>query len=385
MKQGIYLHIPFCKSRCSYCAFYSTTDLAWRQRYVDALCREMQIRQEQQEAAAAGGGRTQAATVYLGGGTPSQLTPQQLEQLFLYINKVYGPLTPEVEVTIEANPDDVDEDFAQLLHRLPVNRVSMGVQTFNDARLRWLNRRHSSSGVERAVRLLREAGIGNISLDLIYGFPDETSEEWLHDIDRALALEPEHVSAYCLSYEEGTPLYRQMEQGRCQPLDEETERAMYYAMKDRLEAAGFEHYEISNFAKPGRRSRHNSSYWTGVPYVGLGAAAHSFDGDCRSWNVSNLRQYVEATERGLRCCETEVLEGDTRYNDWLTVALRTAEGLDLDSLDAAHRQFCLDSAHRFLQTGLLNRQGSRLTLTREGLFLSDMVTREMMRVVSDGR
>ena len=361
---GIYIHIPFCASRCIYCGFYSTTGLELRQKYVDAVCKEMTMR----EVAAP------IETIYLGGGTPSQLTPGQLHQLFLYINKVYAPHV--TEVTIEMNPDDVTPEYAETLSQLGVNRVSMGAQTFNDERLRFLRRRHSSSQVYDAVRLLREAGICNISIDLMYGFPDETLDDFRRDIDAALALDVEHISAYCLMIEEGTALHRM----GVEAADEETERAMYEMLIDCLTAAGYEHYEISNFARPGYRSRHNSSYWNDTLYIGLGAAAHSYDGHCRSWNVADIRAYIAAIERGELPTECEELDADTKYNDRIATALRTRDGLNLGELDERHRQYCLTEAQRFIADGLLEIVDNNLRLTRRGLFVSNMVMSELMLV-----
>ena len=362
---GIYIHIPFCRSRCIYCGFYSTTSLGLRQEYVDALCREMVLRGE----------RIDIETVYIGGGTPSQLSFDQLRQLFININKVYTLASPS-EITIEVNPDDVTAEFADAIQQLPVNRISMGAQTFDDARLRFLHRRHNAAQVHEAVSLLRSAGIRNISIDLMYGFPGESLADWEHDIASALALEVEHLSAYCLTVEEGTELWRMQE---TLP-DEETERAMYELLIDKLEAAGFEHYEISNFAKPGFRSRHNSSYWTGVPYIGIGAAAHSYDGQTRSWNIADIHQYIEGIEKGIRVFESETLDIDTRYNDMVTVALRTREGLDLTRLSEDYRDYCLKNAQRFLDDGLLRLSAEHLSFSRKGLFVSDMVMSELMKV-----
>ena len=374
---GIYIHIPFCATRCIYCAFYSTTSLDLRQQYVDAVCREAEVRsQERLWVSERSSGMTGVRSIYLGGGTPSQLTIPQLCQIFDTLYN-YNMVAEDAEVTIEVNPDDVSVELAAVLQQLPVNRVSMGAQTFDDKRLQFLHRRHSSAQVAAAVQRLRAAGIRNISVDLMYGFPDETLSDWAHDIDAALALNVEHLSAYCLSIEEGTPLHRMM---KGQPIDEETERAMYYLLKDRLEAAGYEHYEISNFARPGFRSRHNSSYWTGIPYLGLGAAAHSFDGHTRSWNVADIRQYIEGIEQGRRRIESEAIEGDTRYNDLLTTALRTREGLDLSRLSAHHHDYCLRSARRFIDDGLLKNTDGHLALTRRGLFVSDMVISGLMLV-----
>ena len=361
---GIYIHIPFCASRCIYCGFYSTTGLELRQKYVDVVCKEMTMREVS----------SPIETIYFGGGTPSQLTPEQLRQLFLYINKVYAPHV--TEVTIEMNPDDVTPEYAETLSQLGVNRVSMGAQTFNDERLRFLRRRHSSSQVYDAVRILREAGICNISIDLMYGFPGETLDDFRRDIDAALALDVEHISAYCLMIEEGTALHRM----GVEAADEETERAMYEMLIDCLTAAGYEHYEISNFARPGYRSRHNSSYWNDTPYIGLGAAAHSYDGHCRSWNVADIRAYIAAIERGELPTECEELDADTKYNDRIATALRTRDGLNLGELDERHRQYCLTETQRFIADGLLEIVDNSLRFTRRGLFVSNMVMSELMLV-----
>ena len=376
---GLYLHIPFCASRCIYCGFYSTTRLELRQQYVEALCREMEMRSILDDFIT-----EPISTIYLGGGTPSQLTIDQLRQLFIYINKVYtltsplSPLPSNLEVTIEANPDDVTPEFAASLSQLGINRVSMGAQTFDDERLRFLRRRHTATQVPQAIRLLRDAGIRNISVDLMYGFPNETLDDWRRDIDTALSLNVEHLSAYCLMIEEGTPLHRM----GVETCDEETERAMYYELIDRLTTNGYEHYEISNFAKTGFRSRHNSSYWHDVPYIGLGAAAHSYavpNGSAvgshavRSWNTADIRTYIDAISRGELPCEQEVLDDDTHYNDRIATALRTSDGLDLNTLSERHRRYCLHEAQPFLDNGMLRLNDNRLVLTRNGLFVSDMI------------
>lgn len=373
---GIYIHIPFCKSRCIYCGFYSTTGMEQRQRYVNALCCEWQLRQHELTEP--------LTTIYLGGGTPSQLTAPQLEQIFSTLP------TASSEVTIEVNPDDVSAQYAAIVSQLGINRVSMGAQTFNDQRLRFLHRRHTAAQVADAVGRLRDAGISNISIDLMYGFPDETLDDWQHDIDQALALGVEHLSAYCLMVEEGTMLQRM----GIEPCDEETERQMYECLMDRMAAAGYEHYEISNFARPGFRSRHNSSYWNDTPYIGLGTAAHSYAPpplSCglslpdrgtakRSWNVSDIQQYMAAIEQGQRPYEEEILDDDTCYNDRITTALRTSNGLDLSTLSTQHRRYCLREARRFIEDELLRQDGSRLVLTRRGLFVSDMVMASLMLV-----
>ena len=369
---GLYIHIPFCASRCVYCGFFSTTRLDQRQAYVEALGREMRLRD------CSCNGKMRIETVYLGGGTPSQLSAEQLRQIFLYINNVYD-VSPRAEITIECNPDDITVPFVATLSQLPVNRVSMGAQTFNDERLRFLHRRHRAEQVGEAVKRLRSVGIANISIDLMYGFPGETMLEWNADIDAALALGVEHLSAYALSYEEGTPLHTMLQQGRVEELDEELQRAMYYTLKDRLEAAGYEHYELSNFARPGCRSRHNSSYWNHTPYIGLGAGAHSFDGRHRQWNVADIGQYVEAIGEDRVPADSEVIDDVTRYNETVMTALRTIDGIRLDMLSPSERAHCLTQAKKFLDCGwLCLPDDNTLRLTRDGLFVSDTIMSDLM-------
>ncbi|MBP5338837.1 MAG: radical SAM family heme chaperone HemW [Prevotella sp.] len=362
---GLYIHIPFCKSRCIYCGFYSTTRLDLRQRYVDAVCREYQ----QTRTRLAFDGTPH--TIYIGGGTPSTLTGDQLRQLFDTVGAAE-------EVTIECNPDDVTTDFAKLLSQLPVNRVSMGVQTFNEQRLRFLCRRHTAAQAVEAVTRLRSIGIDNVSIDLMYGFPEETLAEWNSDIDQALRLDVEHISAYALTYEEGTPLWKMLQRGQVSEIDEDMSRQMYYGLCDRLEENGYEHYEISNFARPGRRSRHNSGYWNQTSYIGLGAAAHSYDGKCRRWNVSDFVAYIEGVENGCAPYDSEEIDNITRYNEMVMTALRTADGLPLNSLAAEQRTYCLDNARRYIENGLLSLEADRLRLTRCGLFVSDMIMTDLM-------
>ena len=380
---GLYIHIPFCRSRCIYCGFYSTTQTQQRQRYIEALTAEMKLRSHEAQEP--------ISTVYIGGGTPSQLTTSQLQQLFEAVDHHFNCLWDEAEVTIECNPDDVTDELAATLHRLPVNRVSMGVQTLNDQRLQFLRRRHTAQQVHHAMQRLRHSGIDNVSVDLMYGFPDETLNEWQHDLQGILSLGAEHISAYALSYEEGTPLQRMIVESQSlssegtsersprslKPLDEETERSMYYMLVDHLTAAGYQHYEISNFARPGFQSRHNRGYWTGAKYIGLGAAAHSYDGTTRRWNVSDLTQYMQHAESHQLLTEQETIDSTTRYNEHVMLSLRTCEGLDLSTLSPTQRTYCERQARRFLDSGLLQTDGQRLRLTRQSLFVSDMVISEL--------
>lgn len=367
---GLYIHIPFCASRCVYCGFYSTTLPALRDAYVDALCQELTLRAEELPADEA------ITTIYLGGGTPSQLTTDQLDRLFSYIYKVYR--SQPVEVTMECNPDDITPAFADWIAQSPIDRISMGAQTFSDDRLRLLRRRHTAAEVRRATTLLRQAGIRNISIDLMFGFPGETLTDWEQDIDEALRLGVEHISAYSLMYEEGTTLHRWLSEGRIQEIDDDLSLRMYDCLVDRLTSAGYRHYEISNFALPQRESRHNSSYWRDVPYMGLGASAHSFDGRQRSWNVADIETYIAAIGRGERPCTVEALDLDTHYEDVVLTSLRTAEGIDLGKIrrdfGSQRLDFLLAAADQDLRQGYLVREDDHLRLTRRGIYLSDGIT-----------
>lgn len=389
---GIYIHIPFCESRCIYCDFYSTTSLKWKDDYVDALCKEMELR----PAIQALGDNYPIETIYLGGGTPSQLSDGHLQQIFTKLKETYGDLfSKNMEITMECNPDDVTPDFCKTLGKLPVNRVSMGAQTFSDQRLQFLRRRHNTTEVKEAVSLLRKTGIENISIDLMFGFPKENIEDWKYDIQEALQLGVEHISAYSLMYEEGTPLYKMLEQGKIEEIDEELSRNMYDTLVDMLTISGYEHYEISNFAKPGYRSRHNSSYWNETPYIGLGAAAHSYrrarnqSGKMevtRSWNVNNIQQYINSIHQGILPSEKENLDLTTRYNDLITTALRTSDGIDLKKTEKefgkCYLEKLLDEANDKIKRGLMkiDKQNDRLSLTREGIYISDDIMGDFMIV-----
>lgn len=372
---GIYIHIPFCKSRCIYCGFYSTTLLDLRKKYINAVCREMELRKNYI--------REPFSTIYLGGGTPSLLDEAELIKLFLYINNVYD-VDRNAEITMECNPDDITPEFTNMLSRLPINRVSMGAQTFADSRLRLLHRRHNSDEVKHAVKLLREAGIKNISIDLMFGFPDESLSQWKEDISAALALNVEHISAYSLMYEEDTPLWKMLDTGKVKEIDEELSLTMFKELVCQLTDAGYEHYEISNFARPGYRSRHNSSYWHQVPYIGLGAAAHSFDLNSRQWNVADLKLYIEEINNGIIPMEREELDNDTTFNDIITTALRTSDGIDLNAMETRlgkrYRNTLISAAGKHLEQGLLEIRHDRLRLTAEGIFISDMVMSDLMIV-----
>lgn len=370
---GIYIHIPFCKSRCIYCGFYSSTLLSLQDDYTEALCQEMEWRRNEVE---------DIHTIYLGGGTPSQLSEANLRKIFDYINKVYAP-HPD-EVTIECNPDDVTPTFAHLLTSLGINRVSMGVQSFSDKRLQFLRRRHSAQQALNAIDCLHQAGIGNISIDLIFAYPDETLEEALQDVKIATRLDVKHISAYNLMYEEGTVLGKWLQQHKIKEVDEELSLSIYNHFIDILGEHGFEHYEISNFAKAGFRSKHNSSYWKDIPYLGLGAAACSYNKVTRKQNVANISQYIAAIRKGRMLQEIEKVTPISHYNDIVMTALRTCEGIDLRTIDHEFGQNILtylqEQATPYIKRNLLEVVDDHLQLTKEGIFLSDGITAELMQV-----
>lgn len=371
---GIYIHIPFCKTRCAYCDFYSTTHEAWKQQYVDAVCKELVQRKDYLK------GET-VDTIYMGGGTPSQLSIAQLNALFATI-EAHFPLSKHPEITIEVNPDDVSDSYAEGLKQTPVNRISMGIQTFDDATLRILNRRHTKQIARMATMRLREKGFQNISIDLMYGLPGETIEQWENDLQQAIALNVEHISAYHLTYEEGTPLYRRLQQGEVSEVSEELSLTFFNKLIDALTKAGYQHYEISNFCKPGMHSRHNSSYWQGIPYLGCGAAAHSFDGTSRQWNVADIKNYIKGIETNAPCYEIEALDNATRYNEYIMTGLRTSHGISLDEVAERFGQSladtCKKSATPHLESGKLITEENRIKLSREGIFVSDAIICDLM-------
>lgn len=344
MNVGIYIHIPFCKSRCIYCGFYSTTNKELKERYVDALIREIHMRKDDFARLGTSLSPSSTSTVYFGGGTPSSLSVCDIERIVGTLESTFNG-TPS-EVTLEMNPDDVTEDYIKAVRQMGINRISMGIQTFDDSRLQFIRRRHNASQAEKAVMTIREEGIHNVSIDLMFGFPNQTMDEWVTDIEKAIALHPTHISAYSLMYEEGTSLFHMLQKGEINQIDDETSLAMYTELINRLTANGYEHYEISNFAMPGYRSVHNSSYWHDTPYLGFGAAAHSYNKDTRSWNIPDLKKYIESIESGVLPSESEVIDADTHYNDLITTALRTREGLNLDDLPQKYREYALVNAKK---------------------------------------
>lgn len=372
---GIYVHIPFCKSRCIYCGFYSTTLLEEKSRYVDCVCKELESRTDYLK-------KETINTIYFGGGTPSQLPLEAIRRILNKILENYS-VDSNAEITMEANPDDVKPEFVEKLKETPINRISLGVQTFDDERLKFIHRRHSASQAIDAVNLLKANGYTNISIDLMFGFPGETLADWEKDIARATNLDVQHLSAYSLMYEEGTPLYHLLESGKVEEIDDELSVRMYGLLIDRLSEAGFHQYEISNFAKPDFHSRHNSSYWNNIPYLGIGAGAHSFNGNSRSWNIDNLIKYCEGIEKSENTTEKETLTEKQRYNERIMTRLRTSEGLNLKDFktEFGEQRFeTLRTAVRDLMNrypGCLEQRFEFIRLTRNGIMISNQIMSDL--------
>lgn len=374
---GIYVHIPFCKSKCIYCDFYSVSarhDLM--DCYVQSICKEADLRKDELRNEA-------VKTVYIGGGTPSLLSHEQLILLVDGLRKIFD-LSCVEEFTIEVNPDDVSAELVRLYVKLGINRVSMGVQSFVDDELRFLNRRHDSAQAVKAYRLITDGGIDNVSIDLIYGIPGQTLQSWNNSVLKALQLMPKHISCYNLSYEDGTNIYRMLEKGVIREVGDEECVAMYESMTDMLGRHGYEHYEISNFALPAYYSRHNSSYWDKSCYLGLGASAHSYVGGVRFYNPNNIKSYVADISSGKVVAVAEAESKSEQYNEEVMIRLRTSRGVDASILGMTYGEpyhgYFLNAVQEFVDSGLVENKGSVYRLSRRGIMLSDMVIRELMYV-----
>ncbi|MBP1641157.1 MAG: hemW [Bacteroidetes bacterium] len=371
---GLYIHIPFCKSKCSYCDFYSGVQGSLTDKLVDALQHEIRLRADYLKG-------DELQTIYFGGGTPSILTHRQLSNIFTTIATIWdiGKCT---EITLEANPDDLSAEKLKELSELPINRLSIGIQSFHDEELSMLRRKHSA---QQAVEAVREAQpyFQNISIDLMYGLPGQTISGWEHTILQALALNIQHISAYHLTYETGTLLDRKRKEGRIVPVTEEISVAMYYLLQNRLKDQDIKQYEISNFAIPGFHSRHNSSYWEGIKYLGIGPSAHSFDGESRQWNIANTLQYITSIEQKKNYFEKELLSTTDKYNEKIMISLRTIQGISVERIEAEFgtqtKQKLIQQSERFIKAGIMFLDNNHLHLTPEGLFLSDGIITDLMQ------
>lgn len=371
---GLYIHIPFCKSRCSYCDFHSGVQLALLDRFVDALRTELTSRVSYLK-------NDPLETIYFGGGTPSLLSTEHLSSIFDSIQRHWN-ISNCKEITLEANPDDLSKEKLGELSELPINRLSMGIQSFNDNELKILRRRHSAQQAIDAVKRAQKY-FSNISIDLMYGLPEQTISSWQNTISEALALNIQHVSAYHLTYEEGTLLERKIREGRISPIIEEESVAMYHLLQNMLHEKGIEQYEISNFAIPGFYSRHNSSYWKGINYLGIGPSAHSFDGDSRQWNIANTLLYITGIEQGTPHFEKEVLSETDKYNEMIMISLRTTDGISLERIDQAFgtnaKKELIKQSTRFIEAGIMLFEENHIRLSSDGLFLSDGIIADLMQ------
>ena len=340
-------------------------------RYVDAVCRELQLRKDYIAGAP-------VKTLYFGGGTPSRLSPEQLGRIISSIDSTFG-LGNLDELAVECNPDDITPDYVCALRSLGVNRISMGVQTFNDNLLGFLRRRHTAAQALNAVRICQDSGISNISIDLMYGLPDQTLEMFRSDLGTAVSAGVQHISSYCLSYEDGSALKRMLSECKVVPATDELCSSMFTLMCDTLRDAGFEHYEISNFCLPGYHSRHNSSYWDSTPYLGLGAGAHSYNGTSRQWNPSDLDAYMNGIEHGAPQFEIENLSAKDLYNEKLMLSLRTSSGLNLSALSTPDRLSVLQSAESLISTGSLQFEDNHLRIPESRMFISDSIISSLFK------
>lgn len=370
---GVYIHIPFCRQACSYCDFYFTTYFGYSGKLVDALIREIGDRRSVP-------GAGEIDTVYLGGGTPSALNETALMRILGAVRE-HHTLSDAAEVTLEVNPDDLSLKKAEGFRAMGINRISMGIQSFRDEDLLLLNRRHDAKTAVKAVGMLLDSGFRNVSIDLIYGFPGLTTGGWEYNLETAFSLGISHLSAYHLSYEPGTVLYYMRETGKVREIEEEGSAGQFELLVSLAADAGFEHYEISSFARNKKYSRHNTACWSGEPYIGIGPSAHSFDGRVRRWNTRGIMTYIKNVEKGSGYFESEEPDRTTRQNEYIMTALRTMWGLDLDKMDrefgdGAGRKLGT-KAQAFVKNGNLVHHGNRLLLSDKGKLIADYIIREL--------
>ena len=373
---GIYIHIPFCKTRCKYCDFFSTTHLEKRSQYVEALLAEMKDRVAIAHSEASNspqGVQYPISTIYIGGGTPSTLEVEQLRRLGEEVMRLAGDEAKgeRREITLEANPGDITLEKATAWRAIGINRLSMGIQSFDDDLLRLIGRRHTAEQARKAVAIAQAAGFDNISIDLMYALPSQTMEQWQRDVAEALQLGVQHISTYGLIYEEGTVLTALLERGHITPVDEDTEIQMYDYLVEQLTANGFEHYEVSNFALPNRRSKHNANYWNDTPYIGLGAGAHSYDGTVRSWNISDVDAYIEQAMAHHLQPEQEILTEEQRHTERVMLGLRTNQGISSCEID-------LSKAMPYIEQGLLMQKGERIVATTKGYHILNRIIEDLL-------
>jgi oxygen-independent coproporphyrinogen-3 oxidase len=370
---GIYIHIPFCKQACHYCDFHFSTSLANKSAFVNALKKEILLRKKYLEG-------QKIETVYFGGGTPSLLSAEEILDIFSCLQQNFD-ISSDAEVTLEANPDDLTESKLKELKDGPVNRLSIGIQSFRDEDLKFMNRAHTAAEAERCVKQARGLGFHNITVDLIYGLPQLDEAAWRDNLRKAFALDIQHVSAYCLTVEPRTALAKFVKEGKVPGINDERSAEQFRMMKEEMRWNDFMQYEIANFGKAGFFSRHNSNYWKGVSYLGLGPSAHSFNGVSRQWNKPNNASYILSLEQGPPEFELEMLSPIQQYNEYVMTSLRTMWGCDLDVIGekfgVSRASFCNEEAEYYLQSGKLVQKGNLLILSEEGMLFADRIASDL--------
>jgi oxygen-independent coproporphyrinogen-3 oxidase len=366
---GIYIHIPFCKQACHYCDFHFSTSVKYKGEILQALLQEIRLQKHYLD-------NETIETIYFGGGTPSLLAADEINQLIDTITQLHV-VAPMAEITLEANPDDLDQQKVKALRQTPVNRFSIGIQSFFDEDLAWMNRVHRSNEAEASVKRAQDAGFENITADLIYGYPLLSDQKWKHNLSKMFELGIPHISAYAMTVEPQTALAAFISKKKQPPMSEDQSAAQFNLMLEAMETNGFEQYEISNFCKPNHYSRHNSNYWKGVTYLGIGPSAHSFNGDTRQWNVANNALYMKAIGQENRIpAEIEELTQTNRLNEYIMTALRTKWGIEIDKLNtiaAGASDDLLKAASPYFENGSLNQTGNVLTLTAYGKLYADNI------------
>ena len=370
---GIYLHIPFCRQACHYCDFHFSTQVKTMGDLLQAMRRELQSRRNYLE------GET-IETIYFGGGTPSLLPTDDIQRILDDIY-TYFPVVVKPEITLEANPDDLTYHKIIELARTPVNRLSIGIQSFRNQDLQWMNRAHTAAQADFSVKCAQDRGFENITIDLIYSIPGLSERDWLENIRRAVDMQVQHISAYSLTIEPKTAFGHQLAKQELQPVDDHTSGTQFLALVHELKRCGFEQYEVSNFCLPGMQSKHNSAYWLGKKYLGVGPSAHSFNGATRQWNVASNPLYVKGWMSGVPEFEIETLDDRTQLNEYLMTRLRTSWGIDLEHIRSAFRvdlwQTENDYLLQLLHDGLMVKENSTLTLTTQGLLQADRIASEL--------
>jgi putative oxygen-independent coproporphyrinogen III oxidase len=370
---GIYLHIPFCKQACFYCNFHFSTSLALKDAMVQALLKEIRLQQNYLAG-------QQVSSIYFGGGTPSLLPVADLQALLQELRLLFN-ITPDVEITLEANPDDLTAEKLEELKSAGINRLSIGVQSFHEEDLRWMNRAHNSQQAMQCITLAKAAGFNNITIDLIYGGPTLTDEGWQENVQQAIALQVPHLSCYALTVEAGTALDSFIKKKKMAAVDPDKAARHFELLMHWMQAAGYEHYEISNFALPGWHSRHNSSYWQGKSYLGIGPSAHSFNGSSRQWNIANNATYIKSIQQGKVPFELETLTPAMALNEYIMTSLRTAAGCNLqwvaETFGGPLRLQLEKASQQFLQNGWMLREADTLRLTPQGKLFADGIAAEL--------